>query len=422
MKIWNSVKARILMTVGIMVLPAAVLMYNAYHSIRFDINSITHVIDEPLEELITTREIQNAIVRTELPFYLYMNRGETADREAFIRLAVEIDLKFDTFQKKIDSVYQVSHNELALFRAATAEWQAAKKLGESLLTTSNIPENNILMARIDQFSRHLERANSMLLEFSELALNKVNNRRFTTQNNEWQSIGKLTFVFSMGLLLAMLTAISLSHTVINPLRRIQEAVDRLGEGDTNTRIHLSSKNELGKLASSFNLIAEKCAQVKKELEHISVHDNLTGLFDQPKFIKEVSVEIERAKRYCRSFSVLLIDIKNFRHVNKEYGHLVGDSVLCSVANKISSTIRPTDIASRYGGDEFAVILSETDVNGARESAQRLVEAIESQPLNIGDGKTLDITVQISQVTYPQDAEDENTLFTLAENSLSSSNT
>lgn len=399
-----------------MVIPTAVLMYSAYTAIRSSMDSLTHIVDAPLEELLSVQEIQTTILRTELPFYLYMNRGETADRESFIRLAVDIDLMFEKFRKRVSGL----ELENELLAAAQGQWHAAKSLGESLLTTNDIPENKVLIAKIDEFSRHLERSTSMLEEFAENSREEIENRRFVAQDSEWQTIGMLTLVFALGLLLALLASISLGQSVIEPIRRLEQTVNRFGQGDTSSRINLKTKDELGSLASAFNRLAERYEQIKQELDYLSVHDNLTGLYDQSKFMSEVSTEIERAKRYSRSFSILLIDIDNFRGVNNQYGRLVGDSVLCSVADKIRSTIRPTDMACRYGGDEFGVILSETDLKGARESAQRIVEAIENNPLNIGDGKVLAVSIAISCVTYPSDADDEAGLFSIAEHELTKS--
>ncbi len=412
-KLLNSIRTRIVVSVLVMLVPTSVLMYSAYQAIRSNINNLTHIVDAPLEELVITKEMQNAILRTELPFYLYMNRGETADREAFIRLAVDIDFKFEELSKNTPGFA----TEKRLLAAAQAEWQAAKTLGESLLTTNNIPENKVLMAKIDQFSRHLERSASMLDEFSKHALEDINNRRFIAQDSEWRTIGILTLVFGLGILLALLAAASLGQSVIEPIKRLEKAVSQFGRGDTSRRIDLKSNDELGSLARAFNQLAERYEQIKQELDYLSVHDNLTGLYDQSQLLKEVCLEIERARRYERSFSILLIDIDNFREVNNEYGRLIGDSVLCSVADKIKTTIRPTDVAARYGGDEFGIILSETDSNGAKESAQRIVEAIESDPLNIGNGKVLHISIRVSRVTYPTDADSETNLFSLAEYQL-----
>ncbi|MDH3325079.1 MAG: GGDEF domain-containing protein, partial [Gammaproteobacteria bacterium] len=192
------------------------------------------------------------------------------------------------------------------------------------------------------------------------------------------------------------------------------------KGDTSSRINLESNNELGSLAQAFNLLAGRYEQIKCELDHLSTQDSLTGLYDRTKLHKEIRLEIERAKRYDRPFSVLVIDINNFADVNRTYGRLVGDSVLCSVANKIRNTIRPTDIAARFGGDEFAIILSETNIQGSYETTQRIFEAIENEPLNIGDGNTLAISISIGYATYPTNADSDTALFTLTEKTLTRS--
>jgi diguanylate cyclase (GGDEF)-like protein len=230
----------------------------------------------------------------------------------------------------------------------------------------------------------------------------------------------LLLVYGLGMLLALLAALSLGQSIIEPIRKLEQAVIRFGEGDTSSRIKLKSNDELGSLAQAFNLVAERYEQIKSELDHLSTQDSLTGLCDPSKLHTEINMEIERAKRYDRAFSVLLIDINNFTEVNKTYGRLVGDSVLCSVANSIRNTIRPTDIAARYGGDEFAIILSETDAIGSYETTQRIFEAIENEPLNIGDGKTLAISISIGYATYPTNADSDSALFALTKKTLTRS--
>ena len=399
-----------------MLLPASVLMFSSYNAIRGSLDSITDIVDTPLSKLIAAKKIQGKILRTELPFHLYLNRGETADRESFIKLSIDIDILFETISK----IEELTPNDIELLKSSRDEWQQAKNLGESLLTITNIPPNHILIEKVDEFGRHLERSATLLDEISEMSLENIKDIRFVAQDNEWKNIGMLSLVYGLGMLLALLAALSLGQSVIEPIKKLKHSVSRFGEGDTSARIHFKSNNELGSLAQAFNMLAEKYEQIKCELDQLSIQDNLTGLYDRTKLHKEIALEIERAKRYDRAFSVLLIDINNFTEVNETYGRLVGDSVLCSVANTIRNTIRPTDIAARYSGDEFAIILSETDTQGSFETTQRLFEAIENEPLNIGDGNTLTISVSIGYATYPTTADSDSALFALTEKTLTRS--
>ena len=391
-------------------------MFSSYNSIQGSLDSITNIVDTPLSKLVAAKKIQSKILRTELPFHLYLNRGETADRDSFIKRSIEIDILFDTISK----IEKLTDDDRELLKSSRSEWQLAKNLGESLLTITNIPPNHILIDKVDQFGRHLERSASILDEISEISLGNIKDIRFLAQDNEWKNIGLLLLIYGLGMLLALLAALSLGQSIIDPIRKLEHCINRFGKGDTSSRIEFKSNDEIGSLAQAFNSFAERYEQIKSELDHLSTQDSLTGLYDRTKLQKEVQLEIERAKRYDRAFSVLLIDINNFTEVNITYGRLVGDSVLCSVANTIRNTIRPTDIAARYGGDEFAIILSETDIQGSYETTQRLFEAIENEPLNIGDGKSLAISISIGYATYPTNADSSTALFALTEKTLTRS--
>jgi len=397
-----------------MILPAVILMFSAYSAIRGGSDSLTELVDIPVELLIKSQSLQAELFKLELPFHLYINRGDAADRELFVRLSVEIDLLFDNITKQAG----IPLKNKEILQLAQDEWYVAKSLGEKLLTHSNIPTQNELSAKIDQFGRHLGRSTSLLNEINVSVKDAIKHRHFAAQENEWKSIGMLVLVFVLGLLIAILAGLSLGESVIEPIRRLEKMVNRFGQGETGARITLRSNDELGGLASGFNVLAERFEHLKGELDYLSVHDNLTGLYNRAKLHAEVTSEMERAKRYSRSFSLLLIDIDNFDQVNETFGRLVGDSVLCSVANKICGTVRPTDVSSRYGGDEFAIILSETGEKGAKETIQRLRQVIENEPLNIGDGKQLSISITVVSSTYPLDVDSEVGLFAFAEQLLS----
>ena len=396
-----------------MLLPIVVLMYSAYHSIRGNTHSFTQIIDIPIKELTLTKNIQSEILKSELPFHLFLNRGESADRDSFFKLSGNIDLLFEKINK-LDTFSTADHELLA---AAKAEWAFAKQIGKKLLATDNIPPMRELVSQVDQYGRHLNRSVSLLDEVAENAVDEIKNRRFIAQDNEWKSIGTLSIIFSLGLILAGLAALSLRQSVIQPISRMEKTVNKFGQGHTSERINFNSNDELGNLANAFNMLAERYEHIQNELNFLSVHDTLTGLYDRSKLQEEVALEMQRAKRYDRAFSLLLIDIDQFSQVNEKYGRLVGDSVLCAVANSICSTVRPTDLASRYGGNEFGVILSETDIRGAIETADRLKAAIQESPINIGDGKQLSISINIGIATYPNNADTEAGLFAKTEQAL-----
>jgi diguanylate cyclase (GGDEF)-like protein len=136
----------------------------------------------------------------------------------------------------------------------------------------------------------------------------------------------------------------------------------------------------------------------REIKILSVRDGLTGVFNHAYALGELKSEISRAKRYNTSFSIILLDVDNFKQVNDSYGHLTGDYVLKGISRLISKNLRTIDIVGRYGGEEFIVILRETDLEKALVAGERLRRAIELERFSY-NRNTIQLTVSSGIATY-----------------------
>jgi diguanylate cyclase (GGDEF)-like protein len=125
---------------------------------------------------------------------------------------------------------------------------------------------------------------------------------------------------------------------------------------------------------------------------------LTGLFNHRYYQETMEKELERIKRYQRGLSLLFFDIDYFKEINDSYGHLAGDKVLKSIAQRIHKTKRSSDIVARYGGDEFAVIMPETDRKGLQIFAERIRRGIEELSVVV-DGEVLRVTISIGAAVF-----------------------
>ncbi len=141
-----------------------------------------------------------------------------------------------------------------------------------------------------------------------------------------------------------------------------------------------------------------------ELEYYSTHDPLTGLHNRRYFQELLSYEEGRSERHRHNFCVLMLDLDDFKDVNDTYGHPCGDSVLKQVAEIIVHSMRKGDIATRIGGDEFAVILTETDKEGGIAVAEKLRLGLRELCFLSPDGKEFHITTSIGIVTFPEDGD------------------
>ena len=133
-------------------------------------------------------------------------------------------------------------------------------------------------------------------------------------------------------------------------------------------------------------------EVLEVLEHRSVTDPLTGLFNRYHFEATLKREMARCLRYKARLSLLLLDVDQLKAVNDRWGHQIGDRVLTRVAGAIQSGLRGTDIASRYGGDEFAVILPDTDAPGGRLVAARTRLKVEEA---LAEGVVPDASIKVT---------------------------
>jgi diguanylate cyclase (GGDEF)-like protein len=139
------------------------------------------------------------------------------------------------------------------------------------------------------------------------------------------------------------------------------------------------------------------------LYELAMVDGLTGLFMRRYFDARIEEEIERSKRYGSSFSVVMVDVDDFKHLNDTHGHLIGDRVLRSIANVVKSQMRGVDTAARYGGEELALILPRTEMVNAYNVGERIRGAIaEMRVTTDGDpSRTLRVTASFGIASYPE---------------------
>ncbi len=132
----------------------------------------------------------------------------------------------------------------------------------------------------------------------------------------------------------------------------------------------------------------------KTIELMAITDELTQLYNRRYFHSSLNQEISRSKRHGHSISLLMLDIDFFKRVNDNYGHQVGDEVLVGVSETIKLATRLSDIVSRYGGEEIAIILPETDISGAMECAEKIRKNIEERNFKTDKDKDFGVTVSI----------------------------
>lgn len=207
-------------------------------------------------------------------------------------------------------------------------------------------------------------------------------------------LGILSFILT--------TAISLLLT--RPILHVAMVAKELGKGNLKIRANLKSKDEFGLLSRTFNAMASNLDKLYRELKDKyfeirklhkeAAEDGLTGLYAYKFFIRILDVAIEKAIKYNYPISFIMADIDNFKYINDRFGHEIGNLVLKKIAKTISLGIREEqDIAGRYGGEEFGIIMERVNKAIAVQTAERLRKEIEK--LEFEDGFKVTISMGVT---------------------------
>lgn len=182
------------------------------------------------------------------------------------------------------------------------------------------------------------------------------------------------------------------------------------------KIRLSGREVLGERdeLEAFEVIAEDVTKQRELEDHLrrqAANDSLTGLANYRHLVDVLDLEIKRSKRTGRKFALLFFDLDELKRINDSHGHLVGSQALCRLADVLSSCCRVIDTPARFGGDEFAVVLPETNAREASLVAQRVCESVAN------DDKGPKLSVSFGIAVHPQDGDTIESLLRHADSEL-----
>ncbi len=411
----TSLQTRFLLSMTIMLFPLVVLTIAAVLSVQNAMNAITVVMEEANTQFASVLRLQILIQRTSLVIHdaLVSGHGDPGEHERFFQVSQEVNR---IFEEAVAGLFGLAA-ERELIRSAQEEWRRGRSSGESSLAIPRPGQDSGTMQQLDRLDTHLERALDRLDQVHMLARREMGEQLVQAHGTRRRALLTIATAFALGLGAAILVGKALARSILLPLRMLEEGAERLGTGDLSYRVPLNAEDELGHLGRRFNAMAEKLASSQAALEDLSIHDGLTGLYNYREFHRRLTEEAERSRRYNRPFSLLMLDIDDFKSVNDTCGHLAGDEALRTFAALVRREVRPVDQVARYGGEEFAIILPETTGPGALAVGERMRDIIATQLIPVGPAKTVSLTVSIGVSTFPEEAESEEKLIGAADRAL-----
>ncbi len=290
-------------------------------------------------------------------------------------------------------------------------------------------------------------------QWFELMTNKIDQTEYLVglmmqeiegfSNGLVQEKRRALILYALLMLLLLLLTLSISwvfnHSIINPIRRLSDAMGKLSEGERGIRFtDQFAKDEIGMLYGAYeenrrSAIKDDIATTvrfqrqeydfelnEREREHLRVLasvDPLTGVLNRRRFYQVAEAELHRVRRYQQDLSCLMLDLDHFKQINDRYGHAAGDQILRSFCEVCERSVRRPDTIARIGGEEFIILLPETYIDDAFRLAERIRRLVEEMRVALESGETAQLTVSIGVGCWTQEIEDINQLMERVDTAL-----
>ncbi|GAB4507386.1 MAG: hypothetical protein Tsb0026_02610 [Sulfuricaulis sp.] len=400
-------RTRFLVAMGIVFIPLVLVALGSSIFLKHAADTLNQVVEQPVYKLQTTSRLQNQIRKTHALVKDYTVTPRYALRTQFESEAQAIETVFTEMLGKPFFGAQ----EQGLLANARREWK------DSVILANVIFSADASRAALIQLDQRVNQIMFTLEQMYDAYYSEISAQRAQINVSEKRFLLIISVTVGIGLLIAVAGAVWLARSVLIPLREFEKGVAHFSNENLSYRLTLNNQDEIGRLALEFNNMAERLLEHRHKLEELSVRDGLTGLYNRRELEKRLHEEIHRARRYGRSLSVLMLDIDHFKNVNDHYGHQAGDEVLITVADLIQLNVRPVDIVCRYGGEELAVILPETDEEGARTAGERIRSTVADSITTTPQGDMVHVTVSIGLATFPGDGDTAASLVHAADQAL-----
>jgi diguanylate cyclase (GGDEF)-like protein len=334
-----------------------------------------HLVRAPLQRL--PSQLWEAI----MPLTNYAAAGEQRHADRFRQEVAEANQAFESLMRAAEP-YPATTKALL---DAREWWSAAATRGNIFIES---PPESRPVDDLEKIETMIDRAGQILTQLHEVVAEDIERRQDEVQNSTLHE-EVIAFVFSVAFMLLSLTAID--RSLGGSINQLVEGATRLAAGDRSYVVNVTLPPELRKVATAFNLMTTRIAEQEKALSEAARTDGLTGLFNRREFDRALSEELRRSQRSGEPFSLVMIDIDHFKKFNDTYGHQGGDAALKAVAETVRATLRDIDKAFRYGGEEMAILLPNSDAQAALQAAERLRDRIAHHVVDLGDGRQASVT-------------------------------
>ena len=425
-----SIKTKVFFPVLLLSLMMGGLVLAAWYALN-ETTRLNSSLASRFHEIEEVRQIETLFSELVYPHLDYITTYSPESRDA----AHEILREIDHIVNELNNMAVVNEEEREIAELITAQTKEIEKLSEQILHGGTVQESHELhsqdehnghqqsinQASNDEYKNHNEHSRDMALinKIAKVHIAKVSEALADWHANEAKQVDAMAnetrdqlerfndwmMIFAIAVLLMFIFSLWLNNRVlIRPVVSLIRSTNLFAAGDLKQQAKVYAEDELGNLTRDINKMASSLDGLYTQMATLAKTDQLTGLMNRHGFEEIQAREMSSAKRYDSPLSLAIFDIDNFKKVNDDYGHDVGDEVIRAVANACTQVFRDCDYCFRYGGEEFVVLMPRTDIKSAMGAVERLRKAVEAMRVEASGGRELSVTVSVGIAAYQKDDE------------------
>jgi diguanylate cyclase (GGDEF)-like protein len=334
------------------------------------------------EQLAPLQTLRLELWEAGIPVNEYLGEREARQNAAYRALRTRIETQFAALQDAVKAESKL----VDLLQRARSDWNDADRLAGELFSGSIAVNDLHADALVDRFDGILAAADDKLQALAQ-GIDADLDRDHALAERAYERAEWVAGICAGIALLMMLLGITgISQIMVVNVERLIQGARKFADGDRTHRINVQVPPELRQVADEFNKMVERIHQSEAALAEEAREDALTSLNNRRAFNEALDGAFARLRRLKDPVVLLSLDIDHFKQINDRYGHDVGDEVLRSVAQVLRSSTREVDRVFRVGGEEFAVLVAETDALGAHVAAERIRAAIAAHAVVTSHGR------------------------------------
>ena len=391
-----------------LLLPLVTLAGAGYYIYMNTVTSFDSVMDDVFLHGLPVGEVRELLYQVSLPVTTHLISSNAEEKVKYIRLKDQINqILQEIVETKTDAI-SLAHKEI--IKQANMEWRAASVYADNLVLLRDEINDEQATQLFNQFDHHLGVALAEVTLYHQNIIQAIINKEDSVDKHLKDVRYISIIIIIIAFLVSAIIIVLFIKNVVIPLQIIEKGAEQFGHGDFSHRIEIEPRNELGKLAVTFNSMADK-------LEEIATRDGLTGLLNKKAILQVLDSELMRARRHDSTLSLMMLDLDYFKNINDTYGHQAGDTVLVTATELIDKPVRGIDHVGRYGGEEIVIVLPDTSETESVEIAERIRRSLASTQIVVSEFNFVSVTVSIGIAIFPMDGADKDALLNNADQAM-----